>query len=396
MSEERRFLANFMLLSVVSGLTVGLGKIVATLYAIQLGATPFQIGIVSAMESVGMILVTVPAGFIIARYGARGVYFLSSLGPLLVNLVLPFTGSWAALATGRGLIGLCIPFRMVSMNSSFLERLKTIGQGKAGWYRGSLTAGIAIIGPATAAALTVRLDLTTIFFLVGALFGLMAIFSLSFLPARDETAAGDAGPGVLAELRLIASNANVAESCLIEFASSATNALFATFIILVALGLPSLTEQDGIHVLLFQGIASVAMLFLGGGLVHRLARTPAYGLSLALAVAALTTLGTASGFAALAFGAVLLSLGASVIHLVNVRMLAELPGGKSKIAGLYNLASMTGASFGAIGGGLLTKIVPLQSVFLLWLIVLSVAAGAVALLHHRRNRIAPTPQEATT
>ncbi|MBV5325865.1 MAG: hypothetical protein J0626_11735, partial [Rhodospirillaceae bacterium] len=89
------------MLAAISGLTVGLGKILTTLYAISLGATPFQVGIVSAMESIGMVLVTVPAGFIIARYGARGVYFLSSLGPLLVNIVMPLSGSWIALAAGR-------------------------------------------------------------------------------------------------------------------------------------------------------------------------------------------------------------------------------------------------------------------------------------------------------
>ncbi|PZR01878.1 MAG: MFS transporter, partial [Archangium gephyra] len=68
---DTRFLANFIALSLVSGLTIGLGKIVTTLYALQLGASSFQVGIISAMESVGMMLVTVPAGFIIARYGMR-------------------------------------------------------------------------------------------------------------------------------------------------------------------------------------------------------------------------------------------------------------------------------------------------------------------------------------
>src|SRR5690606_25150816 len=98
---DTRFMSSFMLLALVSGLTVGLGKVVTTLYAIELGATPFQIGIVSAMESAGMILVTVPAGFIIARYGARPIYFASSFGPLLINLALPFAGGWAGLALGR-------------------------------------------------------------------------------------------------------------------------------------------------------------------------------------------------------------------------------------------------------------------------------------------------------
>lgn len=189
--EDSRFLASFLILSVVSGLTVGLGKIVTTLYAISLNATPFQIGVISAMESVGMVLVTVPAGFVIARYGARWVYFLSSLGPMLVNLAMPFSTGWLALALGRWSIGL------------------------------------------------------------------------------------------------------------------------------------------------------------------------------------------------LAAGAVLLALGSAAVHLVNIRMLVELPGGKSKVAGVYHLASMTGSSFGALAGGAASKLVSLQDVLLLWLPVLLAAGLAVQVVHHR-------------
>ena len=84
-------------------------------------------------------------------------------------------------------------------------------------------------------------------------------------------------------------------------------------------------------------------------------------------------------------GAVLLSAASAVVHLINVRMLAAIPGAKSKAAGLYNLASMTGSSAGALGGGLLTKLVPLQSVFLLWLPILF-GAAAIAFARHRFAR----------
>lgn len=380
---DRRFMPSFILLSLASGLTVGLGKVVTTLYALQLGASPFQIGIVSAMESVGMILVTVPAGFIIARYGARTIYFASSLGPLLVNLAFPLAGSWIALAIGRWLIGLCIPFRMVSMNSAFLERLRGSGDGRAGWYRGSLTAGISILGPAAAAALTTRAEITAGFFLIAALFGLMGVFSLSFLPAREDRPAGDP-PGLRAELGALLGDHAVRESCMVEFLSAATAALFATFIILLAIALPPLTEQDGIRILLVQGITATVLLFVTGRLVGRLSRQAAYAVGLALAATALISLGWTNGFAGLAIGAITLSSGTAIVHLVNVRMLSELPGAKSKVAGLYNLASMTGSSAGAIGGGLLSRLLPLQSVFLAWLPLLLVGAAAIALLHRGR------------
>lgn len=379
---DARFLANFILLSLVSGLTIGLGKIVTTLYALSLGASSFQVGLVAATESMGMMLVTVPAGFIIARYGMRSVYFTSSLGPMLVNVAMAFGGSVLALAGGRWLIGLCIPFRIVSMNSAFLERLPRLGQTKAGWYRGTLTAGMAIVGPAAAIFLTGRLSVFACFMLVSGLFALMALFSLSFMPERQVETADR--PGLLDELRLIVADADIAESCLIEFLGAATTGLFATFIIVLAAGLPGLTRQAGISVLLFQGVTSVAMLFLGGVVVERLSRARAYAAGLALAAASLLAFGLAGGFAALAAGAVLLSAGAAIVHLVNMRMLAALPGGKSKIAGLYNLASMTGATFGALAGGALSRVVPLQLVFLIWLPLLALGAAGIALLRQRR------------
>jgi len=388
--EDRRFLILFMFMSIVSGLTVGLGKIAATLYAISLHASPFQIGLISAMESVGMVLVTVPAGFIIAHYGARGVYFLSSLGPMLINLAMPFSASWIALAAGRGAIGLCIPFRMVSMNSSFLERLPRLGSAKAGWYRASLTGGVAILGPSLASYLSVHASMTTIFLIVSGCFGFMALFSLSFLPAVDPRGSQQKARFV-DEVKLIAGDPIIAESCMVEFTNSATGALFSTFIILLAAGLPGLTEQDGIRVMLAQGFAVVTSLFFGGALAARFSNTAAYALSLVTASVALVTFGFATSFVALAAGAVLLSIGSAIVHLANMRVMAGMPGGKSKIAGLYNLASMTGSSFGAIAGGTITKLVPLQWVFLIWLPFLLVAGLTVQWLQLRRRR-ALTPQ----
>lgn len=390
-AEDRRFLASFILLSVVSGLTVGLGKIVTTLYAISLQATPFQIGVISAMESLGMVLVTVPAGFIIARYGARWVYFLSSLGPMLIYLALPFSASWLTLASARWSIGLCIPFRMIAMNSSFLERVPRFGASKAGWYRASLTGGMAIVGPILATVLSTRASIETIFFTVAALFAVMAAFSLSFMPQRDPEASRE-GASLIAEVQLLIANPRVGESCFVEFVNSATNALFATFIIVLAASITGLTEQDGIRVMLLQGSAVVALLFFGGSLFARLSTAAGYGFSAACAALALLSFAFAPdfgtrGFALLGLGAVLLALGSAAVHLINVRMLVALPGGKSKVAGLFNLASMTGSSFGALAGGALTKVVPLSSVFLIWLPFLVLSGATIQLLHRRRTAL---------
>ena len=57
--------------------------------------------------------------------------------------------------------------------------------------------------------------------------------------------------------------------------------------------------------------------------------------------------------------------------------LRDHPGEKSKISGLYNLSSMTGSSLGALAGGFVSKVVAIQTVYLLWLPVLWLAAAVL-------------------
>jgi len=51
---------------------------------------------------------------------------------------------------------------------------------------------------------------------------------------------------------------------------------------------------------------------------------------------------------------------------------------KSKISSLYNLATMSGAVGGSLGGALLSHVMRLQSIFLVWVAVLLVAAVTIA------------------
>jgi predicted MFS family arabinose efflux permease len=372
------FLAGFTTLALISGVSIGLGKVVTQFFALSIGADAFQIGLIMAMESIGMVLVTVPAGFVIARFGARRVYAVASTGPLIANLLMPFAGNWIALAVARLTIGLCIPFRIVSMNSTFLAQLHRIGVGKAGWYRGALTAGLALIGPALATVLVANVNYVWAFVVISALFGIMAVGSLYFF--TDEAAPPQKGltPGhIYDEARTLLRNRNVSESCLIEFISSATGSLFGAFVIIVAAQIHSLTKEDGVHIMLFHGATTVLALFGAGRLTQGLNKWLAYGGGLVLATAALVLLGTAQGFVQLAAGAVLLSAASALVHLVNMRLLSDHPGEKSKISGLYNLSSMTGSSLGALAGGFVSKVVAIQTVYLLWLPVLWLAAAVL-------------------
>ena len=308
------FLANFMLLAAFSGATIGMAKIITTLYAIEIGANSLQLGIISAMESLGMVLLTLPAGFVIARFGTRRVYFLASLGPMLLNLAIPLFGGWIWLAAARLLIGLCIPFRIVAMNSAFLRQLKRIGNDKAGWYRGSLTLGMGLLGPLLGNWLSGSTGFTLGFVVIGLCFGLMAVYSLGFWEAEQvEPSSLDVGAesgSMFSQVLAMLQNLEIAESCLIEMLSGATGALFGTFIILLAMDVAGLSQSQAVSLVMVQGLAAVLGLFGLGYLVERIGRRFAYVAGLSAAVLGLLLLGRAHGYVLLAIGGVLLSTAA--------------------------------------------------------------------------------------
>lgn len=377
-SSRTSFLLNFMLLAAFSGATIGMAKIVTTLYALHLGANSMQVGIISAMESLGMIVLTLPAGFVIARYGARRVYFLASVGPMLLNLAIPLFGHWLWLAVARLLIGLCIPFRIVSMNSAFLQQLRHIGSSKAGWYRGALTVGMGLIGPLLGNWLSSSSSFTVAFVVIGLAFGAMAAYSLGFWSDAPAAPVADVGQapavGMLADIKAMIANVEIAESCLIELVGSATASLFGTFVILLAMDVAALNQTQAVSLVMVQGLASVTALFTLGYVLQRSGRPFAYIASLSAALCALLLLGFAHTYWLLALGGVLLSTGTALIHLVNMTQMSEHSMDKSKISGLFNLASMLGSFSGAIVGGVLSHYVGLANLFLCWIPVVLVMA----------------------
>jgi MFS family permease len=370
-----RFLMSFVLLAMVSGATIGMAKLVTTLYALHVGAGAAQVGIIAAMESLGMAVLTLPAGFLIARFGARRVYGIASVGPLLLNLVLPLTDAWYWIATTQLLIGLCIPFRVVSMNSAFLDQLPRIGVAKAGWYRAALSVGMGLAGPFAANALSSLLGYGWSFVLVAASFGAMGVFAQTFLP--DEPAPGaDAGrTTALREIRTMLADVEIGESCLVEFVSSAVRASYGAFVVVIALQVLRLDRADAVQLVMIDGVASVAALLGLGYLVRGLSPGQRYAASVALAVAGLALLGTADGFWPFASGAVLLGAGCALVHLINMAQLSRHPAAKSKISSLFNTASMAGFFAGAMAGSALSTRIGLQQVFLLAIPVVLALAG---------------------
>src|SRR5262249_25394957 len=153
----------------------------------------------------------------------------------------------------RTLVGLCVPFRVVSMNSSFLQRLPEIGVARSGWYRGAQNVGLTLLAPALAAFLLAQTNYVIAYAFIGACFAFMVIFSRTFLP--DEDAAQQAEPtSLVRELRDLMVHPVVRESCVLEFLSHIVNALFVTFIIVLAVNVVQLPNVQAAMLITIQGV----------------------------------------------------------------------------------------------------------------------------------------------
>jgi MFS family permease len=277
----------------------------------------------------------------------------------------PWTHSWIGLAVAVALGGLCIPFRIVSMTGSFMEKLKTLGQGKAGWYRGSQVVGMIALGPLLGTIVLERFGIFAGYWSVALMFGAMAFAGLGVLPTRPVgVAPPPLGENIRDMIRLLSHSA-VAGVCAIEISSSIVFAFFSSFIILIAVRDLHMTEPAAVSVRFFEGAISVCTLFFVGPLLRKMAldTLSLYRFSLVLIVAGLIILGLAGAYWPLVVGTTVLGVGLGITNIVNVQQLSVLDLNKSKMASLQLLSSMSGNCIGGVAGGSLTTLLGLHGLF---------------------------------
>ena len=374
---DRRFITGFVLLALASGITIGITKVTNALLALHLGATPFQVSLVVALESAGMLLVTIPAGFLIERFGPRRVYLLSSLAAAGAYLASPWTTAWWQLLPIALVVGICIPFRVVAMSGSFLERLKTLGSGKTGWYRGSLMTGMLLIGPFAGSLLQEHAGFAATYAVVTALFLLMGNASLGVLPGHAPQLREQ---GILAGILGLLRRGDVARPCLVEFAGGLTAGFFATFSLLIALQEFGASPVAAVVPAAVQGTAFVGILFLAGRTLTWLSRDDYYRFAHLATAAGLLAVGLADSLAWVHVGAALVGTGLGMQHLANVHGISRSPVEKGRVSGLFTFAGTAGGFAGLVLSGGLTHWLSLHAVFIAWIPLFLLLTGPLARL----------------
>jgi MFS family permease len=116
-----------VLLSVLTHTSFKGSKMLISLYAIELGANPLEIGALFSAYSMFPILLSLYAGKVSDRYGYRLPMLFGACG-LLAGLALPFAiPRLATLYFSAGVIGLCYIFYVVSVQ----HLVGAVGEGEA-------------------------------------------------------------------------------------------------------------------------------------------------------------------------------------------------------------------------------------------------------------------------
>lgn len=362
-----RFTYTFVVLALVSGITIGMNKILVTLLALRLNAESWQIGLLIGAESLSMMLMSLPAGILISRFGAKMVYAISSLGAMILYPMIAHATVWYVAALFLFIAGTCIPFRVVSMNTSWLERLPEIGTSRAGWYRGTLMLGIGLLGPLLGNITSEHWGVQGSYWITSVMFAFMSFYGFIILSQTQSYEKHRSIANDLHEMLRHLLNPIVREACLFDGMGGLVRGFFGTFIIIIAVRQFHWTPQTGVSIMVVEGATFVSVLLLLGSLVSRLGERLAYNIGHGCLILGLTFLGLSTGIAGLYIGAILQALGQAFNHLVNVSRLAHSGKNMGHVSGLFTMIGMGGGFVGATLGGLLSKGFILQDIFLIWI-----------------------------
>jgi MFS family permease len=367
--ERHRFLLAFASLSSLMGISVGVAKVTTSLYAIQLGSSAAELGLIASAQSVGVLIMSLPLGFLIEQFGPGRIFVLGTLVAAALYAVVPLVASAKYLLACTALISFFMPFRFVSLNSVFMGQLESIGESKAGWYRGTHMLGMFLLGPALATLVLRALDFAGTYQAIALAFLLtMGLSPIVFGPYAKKAGAGRrlSWAAIGSQLSLMTRDAELRQVCFIESLAQGTNAYYAFFIIVVAVDVVGLDHAEASSLVAAHGLTFVLALFSLGSVVRRVGPKTTYRISFLWVAAALVMLGLAHDKLGLWLGALCLGAGLGTLQIVNLTRFARCGArlGRGRMAGLNALVAPSGAVLGNLAGSIVGKAFGAQAMFL--------------------------------
>lgn len=359
-----------MLLGASGGINMGILHIVISLYCISLGATPSQLGLIRSAQGLSVLLMVLPVGFLIDHFGARRLFIIGGWVSALVILFFPLVKKVQVFPLLTAIMGLAGSLRFTSMSSVFLTHLKGLGNGKAGWFRGSQSIGLMFLGPLLAGYLVKSLNFTVSFILLSlftVVIVILAFFVFSKKSDYEKTFFDQAAfsfKDIVKHLKPLLKNKTLIRASAAEGLSITCFSCYTTFIILMALRVFGLSQQAAVSLVVTQGLTFISTVFSGGFLLDRFSTKKLYLSSSLLLAFSFFILGLTHEAKFLWIGAFILGIGLGMINVINLSCLANIEGKKGKITGFFSLSTSTGMVLGSFLGGIIGDVLGIQAIFL--------------------------------
>lgn len=365
---QNRFLMAFILVASTAGLGVGTAQIAVSLYAVQLHASEVQLGMIAAAQSIGILLMGIPTGILINRFGPLVLF---SLGSLLAGLwygLIPWVGQVWFLVGCIVLVSFCMPLRFISLNTVFMSQLNRLGTVKAGWFRGTHMIGYMLLGPMLAVWLGNHISPVGRFAAIALLFIVPVL--LSPLIFSGYEVAGKQAPRLSfqligQQLLLFKRDMTLRMTSLFELFDSAVMGYFTFFIVVIAIRNYGFSPAVAASLVTLYGSVYMAALFGMGVVVQSLAEKRAYQLGFGLVAIALLCLALPLSSVWLWLGSALLGIGLGTLNVINLSVFARLGQhlGMTNVSAVSLTCGPSGSMLGSLVGGLLAQLWGLQAIF---------------------------------
>lgn len=362
-----QFTSSFIGLTILAGLAVGVARVVTSLYAVHIQATELQLGLIAAAQSIGLLLMALPVGVLVQRFGSLKIFSLGSLLAALLYSLQPWLNNAWYLLLITTLVSFVLPMRFVSIHTVFLSHLRALGPAKAGWFRGSHMLGFFLIAPSLGAWILQILGYEWAFFAVAILFvAAISLAPLCFKEAQPKALQpAFVWRDLLAPLQLIKTQPQLRTICSLEFLSNSANSYFGFFIVVIAIQNFGFEAPLAVMLLTVQGLVFVGSLFSLGALAEIMGYYKFYLISLLLISLGLLILSFTQSAFWLWPASLSLGLGLGMLHIANFMSFAKVGEQTSmhQISPLLALVGPAGGLLGGLAGAALGHSIGLQNLF---------------------------------
>lgn len=368
--KTRRQMRDFIGLTFLSGIGIGMLKVSAPLYAKSMGADSAAIGLVTGMQPMGMMLMSVPTGLMIASVGSRNLYVIGSLIGALCYVLAPFVNGLMGFMVVTTVASLFMPFRFISVQSDFFKHLLNWGEGKAGWLRATQMCGAFVLGPIAGGYLISAASFTVTYLFIAGSFVMTVMLARNVLEGKTLFVAHNTRPvPVIDTLKQLLRHQELRQTLAVDFVVHMALIYFTIFGVILAMDSFAYSEAKAATLTGVQGLSFMLALLWGGNLPFIAGSRAFNQLSYGLVMLGLLQLGLAGISVWLWSGAICLGFGLGLLAVANLIKMTTLTRhlGRGNVAGLTGMAGPGGGLVGSLAGGLLGQAIGLQSVFLVFM-----------------------------